>query len=240
MKKLNPKIVAELAKKLNKEPSTIKKDVYLLAKDYATCTKNAVAQLYARKYGKTVFPLLDKDDRASMPSVAVQKPQVLLQEAKKRQSKKQNIIQFLRLESEDSFKRDHVEEINKAYTHRIYTACFVLCRKVVEKLVLDVLEIKFPRNEGSNLLLYFDPSQGRYKDFSVLLANLSKVKKDFGPDAKLVERIVALAESFKKEANDTAHSWYYVIKKPAELDNMGVQHIVDLLQELLKKTHAAK
>src|SRR5947208_3974451 len=99
MKKLNPKIVAELAKKLNKEPSTIKKDVYLLAKDYATCTKNAVAQLYARKYGKTVFPLLDKDDRASMPSVAVQKPQVLLQEAKKRQSKKQNIIQFLRLES---------------------------------------------------------------------------------------------------------------------------------------------
>ena len=44
MKKLNPKIVAELAKKLNKEPSTIKKDVYLLAKDYATCTKNAVAQ----------------------------------------------------------------------------------------------------------------------------------------------------------------------------------------------------
>jgi hypothetical protein len=239
MKMLDAQIVAELADKLGKEPATIKKNVYLLAKSFPGCTKNAVAQIYAMQHHKTVFRLLDKEDRNSMPNVSVEKSQVRVPEARKRSTKKEQIIQFLQLESDEFYKRDHVTEINRAYTYKCYTACFVLCRKVVENLILDVMELKFPRNVGANLLRYFDPGQRRYRDFSVLLTNLSKASADFGPDAKLVERTVSLAEPFKKEANDKAHSWYHVVKSATELDKIGVQDIVDLLQELLKRTRAA-
>lgn len=75
------------------------------------------------------------------------------------------------------------------------------------------MELRFPRNVGGQPPAWFDPAQRRYRDFSQLLANISKREDDFGPDAKLVERIVSGAEPFKKEANDTAHSWYYVVKK---------------------------
>src|SRR5439155_20429871 len=212
MEELNPRIVAELAKKLTKKSTTIKKDVYLLAKNFPTSTKNPVAQIYAMKHDKTVFKLLEQEDRKSMPNVEVVKPQIRISQTQKKPRKKERIVQFLRLESYGSFKRDHVEEINRAYTYRCYTACFVLCRKVVENLLLDAMELRFPRNKGENLALYFDTKQRRYRDFSELLANISKRKDDFGPDAKLVERIVSQANPFKKQANDTAHSWYYVIK----------------------------
>src|SRR5947199_6041539 len=161
MKRLDPRIVTALADKLDKEPSTIMKDVYLLAKSFPGCTKNAVAQIYAMQNHKTVFRLLDKDDRNSMPNISVEKSQVRVPEAQKKTRKKERIIEFLRLKSYESFKRDHVEEINRAYTYKCYTACFVLCRKVVENLVLDVMELRFPRNEGDNLSLYFDTSQRR-------------------------------------------------------------------------------
>ena len=240
MKKLNPKIVAELADKLTKKPTTIKKDVYLLAKDFPTSTKNAVAQIYARKYHKTVFKMLDKEDRGSMPNVEVVKSSVQVKEARQKPRKKEQIIQFLQMKSYESFKRDHVEEINRTYTYRCYTACFVLCRKIIENLVLDVMELKFPRNEGDNLSLYFDTSQRRYRDFSELLANISSKKDDFGPDSKLVERIVSKANAFKRQANDTAHSWYYIIKDPKELEVLHVQDIVDLLETLLERTRKSQ
>jgi hypothetical protein len=239
MKKLNPRIVAQLARKLVKKPATIRKDIYLLASSHPSSTKNAVAQIYAMKHGKTVFRMLDKEDRQSMPSVTVERAPVRVQEARTRKVKTERIVQFLKLEADESYKRDHVAEINRAYTYHCYTACFVLCRKVIENLVLDVLEIRFPRNAGDNLVMYFDKNQGRYRDFSVLLSALSERSGEFGPDAKLAQRIVALAEPFKKDANDKAHSWYHIVKSPKELDELGVQDIVDLLGELLKKTRSA-
>lgn len=240
MKRLDPRIVSELAEKLEKQAVTVKKDIYLLAKSFPTATKNAVAQIYATKHGETVFRMLDKEDRQSMPYVTVDRAQVHVQEARRpRKAKKVRIIQFLRLETTESYKRDHVEEVNRAYTYGCYTACFVLCRKVVENMVLDVLEARFPRNVDSNLLIYFDPGQGRYRDFGVLLDQLSQHSRDFGPDAKLAERIVSKTEPFKRDANDKAHSWYHVVKKPGELDVLGVQDIVELLATLLKRTKSA-
>lgn len=238
MKRLDPRIVAALAKKLGKRPATVKKDVYLRAKNYPASTKNAVAQIYARENRATVYPMLDKEDRQSMPIVEYDRTPIRVREKDPRKVKKEKIVQFLRLEAEESYKRDHVAEINRAYSYRCYTACFLMCRKVVENLVLDVLELKFPRSVGDNLEIYFDKSQGRYRDFSVLLGALSEHSAEFGPEAKLAQRIVALAAPFKHDANDKAHSWYHIVKSPNELDALGVQDIVNFLQELFKKTRA--
>src|SRR5205809_2278508 len=124
MKKLDSRIVDSLARKLDRKPATIKKDIYLLAPRFASSTKNAVAQIYAMRHNKTVFRLLDKEDRNSMPSLSVEKAQVHLSGAQRNKSRGERITKFLSLESDEFYKRDHVEEINRAYTYRCYTACF--------------------------------------------------------------------------------------------------------------------
>ena len=68
MKKLSPKIVKRLSQDLDLSESTIKKNVYLLAKRYPQATKNALAQIYAQKEGKTILRMLDTEDRKSLPS----------------------------------------------------------------------------------------------------------------------------------------------------------------------------
>lgn len=68
MKILNPKIVEKLSKDLALSESTIKKNIYLLAKRYPRATRNALAQIYAQQNGKTVLRMLSKDDRQTLPS----------------------------------------------------------------------------------------------------------------------------------------------------------------------------
>lgn len=68
MKTLSPKIVKKLSQDLNLSESTIKKNIYLLAKRYPRATKNALAQIYAQKNRKTILRMLDKEDRESLPS----------------------------------------------------------------------------------------------------------------------------------------------------------------------------
>ncbi len=234
MKQLDPEIVSALSKKTGKKESTIKKDIYLLASSFPSSTKNAVAQQYARRHGATVFKYLDDEDRLSMPPVSERAPSVSSLPVARQRARKEHILLFIRTTSKEFYKVDHVEEINRAYTYRCYTACFVLSRKVVENLVIDVLRTRFPPGPRGNLDLYFDASQSRYRDFGILLKNLSDHRKDFGPDSSLVERIVGLATPFKKEANDKTHSWYHIVKNREELDRMQIQDIIDLLEQLLK------
>lgn len=233
MRKLDSRIVKVLAEKTGRQGSTVKKDIYLLARKFSACTKNAVAQIYAMERGHSVLKLLDKEDRASMPNLSVEEPVTLKKKEGVQRRRKDRIVQFLCTRSTEFYKVDHIAEINRAYTYRCFTSCFVLCRKVVENLIVDVLRAKYPPNVAGNLELYFNSAQGRYCDFSVLLRNLGDRSGEFGPDAKLVERIIALATPFKKESNDRAHSWYYIVKNRSELDGMNVQDIVDLLEQLL-------
>lgn len=68
MKNLSQKIVDKLSIDLGISGSTVKKEIYLLARRYPQATQNARAQIYAQAKGQTVFRLLDKEDRQSLPS----------------------------------------------------------------------------------------------------------------------------------------------------------------------------
>ena len=107
MKILSPKIVKKLSKDLILSESTIKKNIYLLAKRYPGATKNALAQIYAQQKGKTVLRMLDNEDRQSLPSLSVaapirvKVPQVKLKKVKKEEklSTKQGLIESLKLKA---------------------------------------------------------------------------------------------------------------------------------------------
>ena len=233
MKRLDKRIVEKLTKLLHKTQGTIRKDIGNLAKNYPSCTSNTRAQIYAQKHGKSVLRFLDGEDRTSLPNIEV--VPIRVEQKAKKVGKKERIVQFIRYPSDDPFRKAHVDEVNRAYTYKCWISVFVICRKIMENLVADILRLKFPGNTKENRELYYDFGRNRVKDFEDLLRSLKSKKTEFEMEEKLVEKTIAVVQPFKKEADQKAHSWYHIVKNRAEIDRMEVQDIFDLLYALESK-----
>jgi hypothetical protein len=152
-------------------------------------------------------------------------------ESQKRANEK-IIIQFAKYDNADKYLRAHLDEINRSYTFNCYTATFILCRKVLENLIVHhILMVKFPNSTLENKQKYFDINKERFLDFSLLISNLRRASNDFGTEKSLVERICDLAAGFKETANDMTHSRYHIARKN-ELDEKGYQQILDMVADL--------
>jgi hypothetical protein len=233
MKKLNPDIVKALAKKLGKTPGTIKKDIYLLRSNYSQSTVNAVAQLYAKANHTTVYGKLDKEDKASLPNIELEKEKITIkQKSKKTKAAKNKIDILISHQTSNPFRKGHIEELNRAYTYKCFTSVFILLRKIVENMLIDILRRKFPSKNLANKELYFDVDQNRFKDFSIIIANFRKKALDFSVDKKLVEKIADSATLLKDKSNDKAHSWFHLVKRKAEVDDLDPQTLIDLIAQL--------
>lgn len=228
---LNEKIVKKLAHDLGIAESTIKKDISMLARKYPSCTINARAQIYAQKKGKTIFRFLEDEDKQSLPNIEVSKPTIKLTQ-KQSTRKREKILKLIDYESTDHFIKGHIEELNKCYTKGCYTATFILCRKIVENLIIDILQKKFPPSSLENKELYFSTGQKRFKDFDVILENLGKVKSSFDTKQSIVERLIEKASNLKGDANKKTHSWYHLVKIKKEIDDLDVQSIIELIKKL--------
>ena len=231
MKNLDPHIVKLIAQKANIYENSVKSDIYRMSKNFPSLTKNAIAQLYAQKKGLTVYRKLDEEDRKSLPNIEKEKPITIKQTKKKTIIKLQTILDY---SSTDPFKNGHILELNKTYAYGCYTAVFLLARKVIENLIIDILRKKFPENSKINKELYFNISENRFQDFSIILDNLYKKRYDFGPESKAVERLFNLSKRFKKDANDKAHSWFHLVERKSEIDNLNIQGIINLILVLEK------
>lgn len=231
MKKLNPDIIAYLSKKTGKKESTIRKNISLLRRDFASCTLNAVAHIYAMKLGISILQKLDKEDKKTLPYIETKKNKITIEKKQPRKSKK--IIKIIDYDTEDYFKEAHIQEVNKAYTKGLYTSANILIRKIIENLIIDILRKKFPPNTKENTELYYDVNQRRYKDFSIILDNLHKKRNEFELDnKKIVERLVSLAKKIKEDANDKTHSWFYLVRSKKEIDDLDIQTIIELIKKL--------
>ena len=231
---LNPEILSLLHKKTGKAEGTIRKDISLLRRRYGKLSINAVAQIYALEHGTSVLTKLSKAEREGLPNVEVDKPvRVVRKEPRKM---KKRIVEFVHYETDDTFVKAHVLEINRAYTVGCFTAAFILCRKILENFLTDIIRRKYSQNTKENVELYFDTGRKRTRDFSEIISNLRKRSGDFGPDRTLVERILNRAEQFKDDANDKAHSWYHIVKSRNELDDTHFQDIIDMIAKLDKAT----
>lgn len=230
MKKLNPKIIEYLAQELDISPKTVEKNVYSQVKNNPSLTKNAIAQIYAQKKGLTVFRKLDSEDKASLPRTEVTPEKIKIRQA----NPKRRLEILINYDTDDYFKKGHIDELNKAYTYSCYTSVFILARKIVENLIIDILRVKFPENKEENIELYFDVNQKRYKDFSVILKNLYSKKNEFGGDNKAVERLCNLSGQFKKNANDKTHSWFHLVKSKSEINNLNIEAIIEIIKKLEK------
>lgn len=230
-KNLKKEILQHLNKKLGKKENVIQVRISEIRRNFPALTLNAAAHIYAQKYGISILNKLDSEDRASLSTTGAKQEQITPVVSRTGQGKPV-FITFFKYEVKDRFQKRHIDEINRAYNCKCYTAVFVLCRKVIENLIIDLLIEQFPEENKKNRELYFNTSQGRFHDFSVILQNLYNKKNSFAPSAiKPIERLYSRAKPFAKDANDKAHSWFHIAGKK-ELDDMNVQEIVDLIQKI--------
>ena len=222
--RLKPEILKLLEKKTGCSIPGIRVRLSLLKRKYKGLTLNAAAQLYAEQHGSSIMPKLSDIDKAALASaqlVTVQKREIKVPIVKS--SKPFNA--FFEFPTTNRFELAHIEEINKAYNASCYTATYILSRKVIENLIINLLKKKFPKIPD----LYFDVNRGRFRDFSEILKNLTVHKKYFDPTIhKAIERLVSKASAFREEANDKAHSLFHVATKK-ELDNADTKDVLALI-----------
>lgn len=230
--KLNPEILELLHGRTGKAISTLRSEISRIRQKHPTLTRNAAAHLIAQENNNSVLQKLDLQDRESLkgiqrlPKVNASTDTRPPKRGKTSSEKTKPIINY---ESDDYFVKEHNRELARAYSSKCYTCVFILFRKIIENLIIDILKVKFPNRYD----LVFDSNRQRYQDFSVVLDNLYKERTAFNHDGKkAIERLNQLVNPFKKDANDKTHSWFHIVKSPSEIDNLQLQPIIELIKIL--------
>lgn len=119
------------------------------------------------------------------------------------------------------------EEINICFEHNHPNAAFFLCRKMVENLVFNILEKKFP----SNINLWYNQKYKIRHSFSTLVKNLYNERANFGkPNIKIyIEKFNKEIHLFRKEANIKAHNVFEYLSDKKELQKFKIKDLVQLL-----------
>lgn len=228
--RLKPEILEHLKKKLGYKPESIQVQLSILKRKYSGLTLNAAAQRYAQKHGTSILPKLtpeDKDSLAKVPLIVIPKKEIIMS---RNQKGRKTFVIFLSYQTQDRFERKHVEEINGTYNAHCYTATYILCRKLMESLIIEILKKKFP--SGKDRILYEHPTQRRFLDFSVVLDNIYKQRTQFSiTGSSAIQRLKQKATHFKNDANDKTHSLFHIATKN-EIDAAEVQEIFDLIVKL--------
>jgi len=231
MSKLSPKILSFLAKKTSIREQSIRNSLSSIKKTMPNLTQNAAAQVFALKRGFSISQKLSRDDKSTLPNMELHRPVKINQSKKKRKS----LARLVSFETEDKFLQAHIIEINKAYTARCYTATFILCRKIMENLLIEILRKKYPGSSQSDRLLYYNHNQGKFHDLKIIIKNLKLKARDFGPEKKQIELICKKSTEFKEDANDKTHSLFHIVKNKKEIDDKDPQTVLDLVENLMNK-----
>jgi hypothetical protein len=125
--------------------------------------------------------------------------------------------------------RELENEVNDCVKYNRPNAALLLARKMVENLVFSLLRKKYPKEVS----LWWDSEHTRPYEFSVLLQRLQQKKTDFRDDQQRnIDRLNALAGTFRLEANRTAHDLYEWLDDRNQLSKLRIPLIVELLLEL--------
>jgi len=231
-KKLNHKILDKIIEKLpNYKPHSIENAISNIKSKYGV-SSNAAAKEYARLHEIKVDRWLSEEDQKNWQSIPKNNVQTKFMEKKIKNVKPKRVTEYIHYETKDRFILGHIKEVNICCTYGAYTAAFVLCRKIIENLLIDDVILKKYPQKKDNILIHFDPSRNRTKDFSKILKNLHSKKSDFGAQKQLLESLLNKAKVFKDDANNKTHSTYHLIRSLKELDVETIQDILDMILKL--------
>jgi hypothetical protein len=144
----------------------------------------------------------------------------------------ENFIDFARSYPEIFYERLE-DEINACHASNLPNAVLLLARKMVENLVSNLLDYKFPKQAD----LRWNINKNRPHDFSILLESLMQKKADFTQEEQqLIEKFLELCKRFKREANSKAHNIMEYIDNKEQLKNLKIPEIIQIALKLIIKT----
>ncbi|WP_159901910.1 hypothetical protein [Salinirussus salinus] len=109
-------------------------------------------------------------------------------------------------EVDEEFYETLIRDINKCYRIGVDDATFVLTRKLLENLVIDLLRRQYGDSKDG-VGLYYNIENGQFKKFSDLLQNLEDNMADFAHFSnRMDEELVNKMDEFRDSANSDAHS----------------------------------
>jgi len=226
---LKPEALEFLKKKTGLAEKTLRNQITKLRSKSPGITINGAAHMLAMQHKTSLLGKLSDEDKASLPNLELDRSKVKLPQAKPRT--KEKILNVLVYDTDDPFIKGHITEVNRAFTYSCFTSVNILARKVIENLIIDILIAKYPSSSKENKEKYYDTAKRRNKDFSVILQNLYDSRHDFEPKkVRMIQRLHSKAKAFKDEANNKAHSWYYLVKRRKEIEDIEIQFMIDLIK----------
>lgn len=135
---------------------------------------------------------------------------------------------------------DHIRtEANKAHAAALYLSVMFAARKLVEVIVVRLLEIVFPKivnkvYSDTNHDLWYDKRRGTFKDLDALLTVLHDRAESFHEDRELILEFVSLARPLKNETNACVHRDYRTPDKQY-VASWKIPHTIRLGRKLFRK-----
>jgi len=121
------------------------------------------------------------------------------------------------------------KEINDCYRTGYLNATFLLSRKIIECLIYEILEKKFPTQEE----LWWNRDIGYPLNLSPLIKNLNDNRRQFRANAKRhIEKFSKVVGKFREEVNKTAHNIYDYVDSKKELKDFKINDLVQLLVKI--------
>lgn len=233
-KQLDERILNHLIKKLPKHnPQSIRNAISGIKSKHGA-TPNAAAKEYARRNKIKVDRWISKDDLESWQKIPKEQVQTKVIMNKIKNQKSKTMKEYIHYDTKDRFVLGHIKEVNICCTYGAFTAAFILCRKIIENLLIsDVILKKYPQ-KSDNIPIYFDSGRNRSKDFSEILKNLHAKKNDFGPQKQALSSLLDKTKVFKDDANNKTHNTYDLVRNLKKLDVENIQDILDLIENLKK------
>lgn len=118
------------------------------------------------------------------------------------------------------------QEINDCYEKNFPNAAFFLSRKLIENLIFNILEKRYP----SDIHLWYNTATNGHLKLSQLIKNLFDNRSEFKPNAQsYIEKFNIDVGSFRKEANSKAHNIFEYLSDKSEIRKFKIPDLVQLL-----------
>lgn len=230
---LDYSIIKKLTSELGITENTLRYNLSMLKRKYPDSNLNSLAQFYAESNGITVRKFLNIDEKKSIPRV--NESVKIVKNLKKPVSinikvKPKVLIKY---ETDDKFLKEHIAEANKAFNAHCYTCLFILSRKIIENIIIHILEEKFKSNKSEKKHLWYNKELRRYQDFKYLISNLKSIKDEFEEKNKAIESLVKLCDKLRELTNNAAHSLYF-LKRKSDIEELKLSEIFELLNQITK------
>jgi hypothetical protein len=148
----------------------------------------------------------------------------------------ENLLDFGRQYPEVFYRRLE-DEINECYVHGLPNATLILSRKLMENLLYNILETKYPRNRP----LWWDINKNRPQEFGQMLRTLELKKPEFVQDQRvLLEKLIELIKPFMRQANLKAHRLMNYLERREELAELKIPELVNVAVKLVEKVRGTR